>query len=177
MNDGAQQALAITEKNLKAAFEHARKLMNAKDINESDATANRRQGRPRLRQGLGYRPAQAAGAAGPEEASLRAHVQRDNSLIGFEQMLQHQRIGFGRAVRDGVLTLQEIGLVAVVDSREVPDSIERSTTERKTPRFNRRRLSFAKNPSTALSQEHEVGVKWKTKRGWRSSQARTLGCL
>src|SRR5690348_62902 len=34
MNDAAQQALEITEKNLKAAFEHARKLMNAKDINE-----------------------------------------------------------------------------------------------------------------------------------------------
>jgi phasin len=34
MNDAAQQALAITEKNLKTALEHARKLMNAKDINE-----------------------------------------------------------------------------------------------------------------------------------------------
>jgi hypothetical protein len=34
MNDAAEQALAITEKNLKAAFEHARKLMNAKDIDE-----------------------------------------------------------------------------------------------------------------------------------------------
>jgi hypothetical protein len=34
MNDAAQQTLAITEKNLKAAFEHARKLINAKDINE-----------------------------------------------------------------------------------------------------------------------------------------------
>ena len=34
MNDAAQQALAMTEKNLQAAFEHARKLMNAKDINE-----------------------------------------------------------------------------------------------------------------------------------------------
>jgi hypothetical protein len=34
MNDAAQQALAITEKNLRAAFEHARKLMNAKDISE-----------------------------------------------------------------------------------------------------------------------------------------------
>jgi hypothetical protein len=33
-NDAAQQALAITEKNLKAVFEHARKLMNAKDISE-----------------------------------------------------------------------------------------------------------------------------------------------
>ena len=34
MNDVGQQALAVTEKNLKASFEHARKLMNAKDINE-----------------------------------------------------------------------------------------------------------------------------------------------
>src|ERR1700687_6095219 len=33
MNDVARQALAITEKNLKASFEHARKLMNATDIN------------------------------------------------------------------------------------------------------------------------------------------------
>ena len=32
MNDAAQQALAITEKNLKATFEHARRLMNVKDI-------------------------------------------------------------------------------------------------------------------------------------------------
>jgi phasin len=34
MNDAAQQALATTEKNLKAAFEHARRLMDAKDISE-----------------------------------------------------------------------------------------------------------------------------------------------
>ena len=34
MNDAAQQALEITEKNLKTAFEHARKLMKAKDIKE-----------------------------------------------------------------------------------------------------------------------------------------------
>ena len=33
----------------------------------------------------------------------------------------------------------------------------RSTTERKTPRFNRRLESLAKKPSTALSQEQEVG--------------------
>ena len=31
--------------------------------------------------------------------------------------------------------------------------------------------------STALSQEHDVGVKWKVKRGCRSSHSRTLGCL
>src|SRR5260221_13604244 len=34
MNDVGQQALAVTEKNLKPSFEHARKLMNAKNINE-----------------------------------------------------------------------------------------------------------------------------------------------
>ena len=34
-----------------------------------------------------------------------------------------------------------------------------------------------KKVSTALSQEPEVGVKWKVQRGWRSSQAMTLGCL
>src|SRR5829696_3558695 len=43
----------------------------------------------------------------------------------------------------------------------------RSTTDRKTPRFKRRLVSVAKKVSTALSQEHEVGVKWKVKRGWR----------
>ena len=40
-----------------------------------------------------------------------------------------------------------------------------STIERNTPRLRRRLLSLAKKPSTALSQEAEVGVKWKTKRG------------
>src|SRR5260221_6234788 len=41
----------------------------------------------------------------------------------------------------------------------------RSTIERKTPRLRRRLVSLAKKLSTALSQEQEVGVKWKTKRG------------
>ena len=34
MNDVAKQTLAITEANLKASFDHARKLMQAKDIGE-----------------------------------------------------------------------------------------------------------------------------------------------
>ena len=49
--------------------------------------------------------------------------------------------------------------------------------EWKTPCFRRRRVSLAKNPSTAFSQELEVGVKWKVQRGWRSSHALTLACL
>ena len=40
-----------------------------------------------------------------------------------------------------------------------------------------RRVSLAKKTSTALSQDAEVGVKWKVQRGWRASHARTLGCL
>src|SRR5512132_3667689 len=50
-----------------------------------------------------------------------------------------------------------------------------SMIERKTPRWRRRLVSLAKKPSTALSQEQEVGVKWKTKRGWRSSHVLTFG--
>src|SRR6188474_2788191 len=53
----------------------------------------------------------------------------------------------------------------------------RSTTDRKTPRFRRRLVIVAKKVSTALSQEQEVGVKWKVKRGWRPSQAITFGVL
>ena len=52
-----------------------------------------------------------------------------------------------------------------------------SMTEWKTPCLSLRRVSLAKKPSTALSHEHEVGVKWKVQRGWRASQARTLSFL
>jgi hypothetical protein len=36
----------------------------------------------------------------------------------------------------------------------------KSTTDRKMPRFNRLFVSLAKKPSTALSQDADVGVKW-----------------
>ena len=45
------------------------------------------------------------------------------------------------------------------------------------PRLRRCRVSLANQPSTALAQEQEVGVKWKVKRRCRWSQAVTLGCL
>ena len=38
-------------------------------------------------------------------------------------------------------------------------------------------MSAEKKVSTAFSHEPEVGVKWKTKRGWRASQAQHLGML
>src|ERR1039458_2764651 len=46
----------------------------------------------------------------------------------------------------------------------------KSTTDRKMPRFNRRFVSLAKKPSTALSQDADVGVKWKVQRGCRANQ-------
>ena len=52
-----------------------------------------------------------------------------------------------------------------------------SWRERKTPRLRRRLDKSANKPSTALSQEAEVGVKWKTKRGWRASPFQHLGML
>ena len=52
-----------------------------------------------------------------------------------------------------------------------------STIERNTPRLSRRWVSLEKKPWTALSQEHDFGVKWKTKRGCRASQAFTLGAV
>src|ERR1700680_5204942 len=53
----------------------------------------------------------------------------------------------------------------------------KSTTDMKTPRFNRRFVSLAKKPSTALSQDAEVGVKWKDQRGCRRSHWGTFGGL
>ena len=48
----------------------------------------------------------------------------------------------------------------------------RSVTDRNTPRLRLRLVRMAKKPSTALSQEDEVGVKWKVQRGWRASHWR-----
>ena len=46
-----------------------------------------------------------------------------------------------------------------------------------TPRLSLRLVSVAKKPSTALSHEQDVGVKWKTNRSCRASHWSTLGCL
>ena len=53
----------------------------------------------------------------------------------------------------------------------------RSTREWKIPCLSLRRVRLAKKLSTALSHEHEVGVKWKVERGGRSSQVLTLSFL
>ena len=53
----------------------------------------------------------------------------------------------------------------------------RSTTDRNTPRFSLRLVSVAKKPSTALSHEQEVGVKWKTNRSMPGEPLAHLGML
>lgn len=52
----------------------------------------------------------------------------------------------------------------------------RIPTEWKLPRHPLVREA-EKNISTALSQERDVGVKWKVQRGCRVSQVITFGCL
>ena len=44
-----------------------------------------------------------------------------------------------------------------------------------TPRLRRRLVNVAKKPSTALTHEVEVGVKWKVQRGCRVSHSVTFG--
>ena len=69
------------------------------------------------------------------------------------------------------------GLAALYSRMKRLMAAWRSTTEWKTPFLSRRRVSLAKKPSTALSHEHEVGVKWKVHRGWRASHSWTLSFL
>ena len=52
-----------------------------------------------------------------------------------------------------------------------------SVVDAKLPRLRRLRVRMEKKPSTALSQEADVGVKWNTQRGCLASQATTFGCL
>ena len=66
---------------------------------------------------------------------------------------------------------------AFVSARKRSIAAWSSGTDRNMPRLRRRFVSLAKKPSTALSQEAEVGVKWKVQRGCCASHLRTLGCL
>ena len=66
----------------------------------------------------------------------------------------------------GVVIVEE----AVDCGLEVGDGPEDAALERRLVRT-------AKKPSTALSHEADVGVKWKDQRGWRASHRRTAGCL
>jgi len=71
---------------------------------------------------------------------------------------------------EGFGVVAGFGEVSVDGGLEIDDALEHAT-------LGRRLVNLAKEPSTALSHEADVGVKWKWKRLCRSSQARTLGCL
>ncbi len=62
--------------------------------------------------------------------------------------------------------------VELVSARNRLIATWRWTREQKTPRLRRRLVSLAKKPSTALSQDAEVGVKWNAQRGCRASHLR-----
>ena len=79
------------------------------------------------------------------------------------------RIG-GFGPDEGVGAGIVLGQVNVDGGLEVGDRAEHATADAW-------RVILEKKFSTALSQEAEVGVKWKVQRGWRDSQADTLGCL
>src|SRR5262249_16279377 len=86
------------------------------------------------------------------------------------------RLTAARMASADLVQTNGLGLSLVSAMKRVIAALS-STIEVKTPRLRRCRVSVAKRPSTALAQEQEVGVKWKVKRGWRASQAVTLGCL
>jgi hypothetical protein len=52
-----------------------------------------------------------------------------------------------------------------------------SRTESKLPRRMAWRVMIPKKISTRFNQDPEVGVKCRVIRGWRASQAVTVGCL
>jgi hypothetical protein len=69
-------------------------------------------------------------------------------------------------VRSAVMSLgvafqmKGLGLASLYSRMKRLMAACRSTAEWKTPHLSRRRVSLAKKSSTALSHEHEVGVKW-----------------
>ena len=97
--------------------------------------------------------------------------------ISREQLLRQE--GLAKPIRDTAWSATHWkGFdLALWSSRKRLMAAWRSATDRKMPRLRRRLVRVAKKPSTALSQEAEVGVKWNVQRGWRASHWRTAGCL
>lgn len=79
-------------------------------------------------------------------------------------------LGVG-APDEGSRALVVLGEEAVDGSLKVDDGAEDTVLQAPPGKLG------AKKPSTALSQELEVGVKWKVQRGWRASHSLTLACL
>src|SRR5208282_6305520 len=84
--------------------------------------------------------------------------------------------GFLRCLSGSAVHLKGFGSALCSTTKRLMAACK-STTDTKTPRFNRRFVSVAKKPSTALSQDADMGVKWNVQRGCRDSHWRTFGCL
>ena len=76
----------------------------------------------------------------------------------------------GSAVQTKGLVCVVFGEVAVDRGLEIEDGSEDAA-------LNRRLVSLAKKPSTALSQDAEVGVKWNVQRGCRAKPSPDFGVL
>jgi len=76
-----------------------------------------------------------------------------------------------------VFQMEDLGFSALYSLTKRLMASWRSITEWKTPCLSLCRMSLAKKPSTALSYEHEMGVKWKAQRGWRARHARMIDII
>jgi len=74
--------------------------------------------------------------------------------------------GPGKRLWFGVMLLDE----EIDGGLQIDDAMEDAALEAAPGKFDEK-------PSTALSQEEDVGVKWKVKRLCRPRHSRTFGCL
>ena len=71
---------------------------------------------------------------------------------------------------EGLGVVVVLGEEAVDGGLQVDDGVEDAALEAPLGELGEEALD-------GVEPGAEVGVKWKVKRGWRASQARTLGCL
>src|SRR6266404_3831552 len=91
---------------------------------------------------------------------------------------RRHREGWLKSMKARERVLASIGTTGTGHTNVIPRGAEGLLHHcRAAPRRMRWRVILEKKFSTALSQIAEVGVKWKVQRGWRVSQASTLGCL
>src|SRR6266700_2672054 len=97
------------------------------------------------------------------------------NCCGGPRLLFYHRVSLTAASTRLGSAVQMKGLGSeLVSARKRSMAACRSATDLKTPRLRRRVVSLAKKPSTALSQDAEVGVKWNVQRGCRASHLRGI---
>ena len=81
------------------------------------------------------------------------------SLLWSDSNTCFPRRTFSMMASGSAVQMKGLGSSLVSRSKRLMEAW-RSTMPLKTPRLSRRRVSLAKKPSTALSQDAEVGVRW-----------------